>query len=60
MRVLNNNNGALTYNRCTACDISELKCKVGLRLPANRCSGANAAQLAIRQTLTHTSLMPAA
>lgn len=29
MRVLNNNNGALTYNRCTACDVSELKCKVG-------------------------------
>ncbi|PRW05767.1 S-adenosyl-L-methionine-dependent methyltransferase [Chlorella sorokiniana] len=27
MRVLNNNNGALTYNRCTACDASELKCK---------------------------------
>lgn len=31
MRVLNNNNGALTYNRCTPCDVSELKCKVGLR-----------------------------
>lgn len=29
MRVLNSNNGALTYNRCTACDVSELKCKVG-------------------------------
>ena len=28
LRVLNNNGGALTYNRCTNCNLSELKCKV--------------------------------
>lgn len=32
MRVLNNNNGTLTYNRCTNCDQTELKCKVHRRL----------------------------
>lgn len=31
MRVLNNGAGTLTYNRCSSCDASELKCKVGPR-----------------------------
>lgn len=29
MRVLNNKNGTLAYNRCSQCDQTELNCKVG-------------------------------
>lgn len=47
LRVLNNNKGALTYNRCTNCNLSELKCKVlrqggGRRQPMGMQSGAPA------------------